>query len=372
MGHGLRKVKQIRRLNGQIYAGSCKFSVFNHFVMRKYFLLPLLFITVLFCQSQTNAYKRLELFEKEDPLELSIKTDMKNLIGKKEKGKPIYSSIVWKSGDSVISSPVDVNARGNFRRVECFVPPLKFDFDTATAPQFKGLGGIDLTCQCKLGASFTQLIYKEYMAYKIYNIITDKSQRVRLVNLTIEDADGKRKPTTVPGFFIEDLDVTAKRNICTKIKLDKLHTENTDRRQMTLVAMFEYMIGNTDWSVYANHNIKLLQDTGAVSAKPYAVAYDFDFSGLVNAPYAIPDPMLGTESVTQRVYRGFPREIGELKEMAQHFLSKKDDVYGAINGSKYLDSRSKKDLINYLDEFYNIIKDDRKLKTEFIDNARQM
>lgn len=358
----------------QIYSGSCKFSVFNLRIMRKYFFLSLLFFVAQFCQSQTNAYKRLDLFEKEDPLELSIKTDMKNLIGKKEKGKPIYSSLVWKSGDSVITSPVNVNARGNFRRQECYVPPLKFDFDTATAPQFKGLGGIDLTCQCKLGASFEQLVYREYMAYKIYNIITEKSQRVRLVKLTVEDVEGKKKPTTVPGFFIEDLDVTAKRNACHKIKLEKLHTENTDRRQMTLVAMFEYMIGNTDWSVYANHNIKLIQDTGIVNAnaKPYAVAYDFDFSGLVNAPYAIPDPLLGTENVSIRVYRGFPREIGELKEMAALFISKKEAIFAAINESKQLDSRTKKDMINYLDEFFDIIKDERKLKTEFIDNARQM
>jgi len=340
--------------------------------MRKILLLAAISFSVLFSYSQTNAYKRLDLFGKEDPLELSVKTDMKNLIGKKEKGKPIYSSVVWKNGDSVINSPVDINARGNFRRQECYVPPLKFDFDTATAPQFKGLGGIDLTCQCKQGASFTQLVYKEYMCYRLYNIISDKSQRVRLVNLTIEDVEGKKKPTTVPGFFIEDLDVTAKRNACKKIKLEKLHTENTDRQQMTLVAMFEYMIGNTDWSVYANHNIKLLQDTASTAAKPYAVAYDFDFSGLVNAPYAIPDPMLGTESVTQRVYRGFPREIGELKQMAAHFLSKKDEIYAAINDSKYLDSRSKKDMIGYLDDFFNLIKDDRRLKTEFIDNARQM
>lgn len=340
--------------------------------MRKILLLAGFTLPFIIGISQTNAYKRLDLFGTEEPLELSIKTDMKNLIGKKEKGKPIYSSIIWKNGDSVIASPINVSARGNFRRQECYVPPLKFDFDTATAPQFKGLGGIDITCQCKQGASFAQLVYKEYMCYKIYNILTEKSQRVRMVNLTIEDVEGKKKPTTVPGFFVEDLDVTAKRNVCQKIKLEKIHTENTDRRQMTLVAMFEYMIGNTDWSVYANHNIKLLQDTGNVSAKPYAVAYDFDFSGLVNAPYATPDPLLGTETVSVRVYRGFPREIAELKEMAALFISKKDAVYAAINDSKYLDSRTKKDMIGYLDDFYSLIKDDRKMKTEFIDNARQM
>jgi hypothetical protein len=340
--------------------------------MRKYVLLLSSVFLFQLCLAQTSAYKRLNLFEKEDPLQLSVKTDMKNLIGKKVKGAELYSSITWKYGDSVINSNVNLSARGNFRRQECYIPPLKFDFDTSTAPQFKGLGGLDLTCQCKSGASFVQLVYKEYMVYKIYNIITDKSQRAQLVNLDVEDVEAKKKPATVPGFFIEDLDVTAKRNNCMKVKLEKLHTENTDRKQMTLVAMFEYMIGNTDWSVYANHNIKLILDTTVANSKPYAVAYDFDFAGLVNAPYAIPDPMLGTETVLIRVYRGFPRELGELREMADHFTSKKDQIYAAINGSTVLDSRSKKEMISYLDDFFNMIKDDRRLKTEFIDNARTM
>jgi hypothetical protein len=108
------------------------------------------------------------------------------------------------------------------------------------------------------------------------------------------------------------------------------------------------------------------------NAKPYAVAYDFDFSGLVNAPYAIPDPILGTETVSVRVYRGFPRELAELKQMAAHFTSKKDAIYALINDSKQLDSGSKRDMIRYLDDFFNMLKDDRKMKTEFIDNARQM
>jgi hypothetical protein len=115
-----------------------------------------------------------------------------------------------------------------------------------------------------------------------------------------------------------------------------------------------------------------MQDTSNPTSKPYATAYDFDFSGLVNASYATPDPQLGTESVTTRVYRGFPREVAELKEMADFFRSKKDAMYGEINNSKFLDNRSKKDMIGYLDEFYKDIANEKNLKILFIDNARQM
>ena len=330
------------------------------------------FFIVQFSLAQSRAYNRLNLFDKDEPLELSVKTDMKNLVGKKVKGAEIYTSITWKSADSTFTGDINLSVRGNFRRQECYVPPLKFNFDTASTPQFKGLGSLDMTCQCKQGSSFAQLVYKEYMCYKMYNLLTDKSQRVRLVNLNIEDKEGKKKAVSVPGFFVEDLDVTAKRNQCKKIKVQKIFDENTDRKQMTLVAMFQYMIGNTDWSVYANHNIKFLKDSSDATRKPYSVAYDFDFSGLVNAPYAIPDPLLGTETVTVRVYRGFPRRIEELQEMADLFTSKKDEIYAMINGSALLDSGSKKEMTSYLDEFFSLIKNPRKMKSEFIDNARQL
>lgn len=340
--------------------------------MRKFLLLIIPVLASAIGFAQRKAYDRLDLFEKEEPLAVTLKTDVKDILGKKANDRYLFTNIVIKNADSTVDGDINIRARGKFRREFCFVPPLKLDFDTSTAPRLKDLKSLDMTCQCKQGNEFSQLVYKEYTIYRMYNILTDRSQRVRLVNLTLEDKEGKRKPVNIPGFVIEDFDVTAKRNGCKEVKIQKLHTENTDRRQMTMVAMFEYMVGNTDWSVYANHNIKLMQDTAAPASKPYASAYDFDFSGLVNAPYATPDPQLGTETVTTRVYRGFPREVGELREMADFFRSKKDAMYAEINNSKFLDNRSKKDMIGYLDEFYRDINSDKNLKILFIDNARQM
>lgn len=339
--------------------------------MRKLTLLFSLLLAVFFVHAQSKAYDRLDMFEKEVPLEINLKTDLKDILGKKANDRMLYSTMSMKIADSTVQGTVNIRARGKFRRNYCFVPPLKFDFDTSNSPSLNLLGSIDMTVQCKQGKDFEQWLFKEYTTYRIYNVISDRSQHVRLVTLTMEDTEGKRKPVNIPGFFIEDFDVTAKRNACKEIKLSKLHTENTDRKAMTLVAMFEYMIGNTDWSIPANHNIKLMQDSGNATAKPYAVAYDFDYSGLVNASdYAVPSEMLGTKSVTERVYRGFPREIGELREIADHFIAKKAAVFAEINGSKFLNDRSKKEMISYLEEFYKDIADDRMLKTIFVDNAR--
>jgi hypothetical protein len=183
---------------------------------------------------------------------------------------------------------------------------------------------------------------------------------------------GKKKPVSQPAFILEEFDDVAKRNSCKEVKIDNLHTENTDRQQMTLVALFEFMIGNTDWSVYANHNIKLISEHKPAVSKPYAIAYDFDYSGLVNAPYAIPEPALGTTLVTERVYRGFPRSVEELQESAKLFLEKKDSIYSMIDNFQQLQPRNKSEMKRYLDDFFLIINDPRKIKREFIDNARQM
>ena len=223
---------------------------------------------------------------------------------------------------------------------------------------------------CRMGKEFEELVLKEYLSYKIFNILTDMSFRVRLVSITFIDSEGKKKPINQYGFLIEDVDDMAKRNGCRELELKKLQTEATDRKFMTMVALFQYMIGNTDWSVPGDHNIKLLQLRDSVTARPYAVPYDFDFSGLVDAPYAIPDELLGTTSVTERVYRGFPRSMEELQVETKLFNEKKAEIYKLITDFQLLSKKSKDGMIKFLDDFYRTISDPRTIKKEFIDNAR--
>jgi len=139
---------------------------------------------------------------------------------------------------------------------------------------------------------------------------------------------------------------------------------------MTLVSIFQYMIGNTDWSVTVNHNIRLIRTKGDSVSRPYPVPYDFDYAGLVNAGYAIPAEQLGTQSVKERVYRGYPRNIAELNTIMEVFKERKEKIYSLIKNFDLLSSGNKKEMINYLDEFYSAIKSDSDLKQLFIDNAR--
>ena len=134
--------------------------------------------------------------------------------------------------------------------------------------------------------TYEQFLLKEYIIYKIYNLLTPMSYRVRLIKMNYEDVNGKKKAMSQYAFFIEDIKAMAKRNKCKEYTKGKVTTEGTNRAQMTLVSVFEYMIGNTDWAVPVNHNIRLIYPKADSTAAPYAIAYDFDFSGLVNADYA--------------------------------------------------------------------------------------
>jgi len=196
------------------------------------------------------------------------------------------------------------------------------------------------------------------------------SFHVRLLHLNLQDSAGKKKTITEHAFLLEDIKEVAKRNDCKEWGKSRVNTEATNRKQMTLVAIFEYMIGNTDWAVSVDHNTKLIVSDKDSSGRPYVVPYDFDYSGLVNTEYAVPDERLELENVQQRLYRGFPRTLLEVNEALDIFKEKKGQIYALINNFDLLTSGSKKEMIYYLDGFYDSIKKTEDVKSIFIENAR--
>ena len=318
-----------------------------------------------------SSAKKIKLFKDDVPLQMTITTDIRQLTGEKEKAEFQKAIVACKLPDSsFVNEEIELRARGNFRREYCYIPSLMLNFKKSDSNRMASLEKMKMVSTCRMGKEFEELVLKEYLSYKIFNMLTDMSFRVRLVSITFIDSEGKKKPINQYGFLIEDVDDMAKRNGCKELELKKLQTEATDRKFMTMVALFQYMIGNTDWSVPGDHNIKLLQLRDSATARPYAVPYDFDFSGLVDAPYAIPDELLGTTSVTERVYRGFPRSMEELQVETKLFNEKKAEIYKLITDFQLLSKKSKDGMIKFLDDFYRTISDPRTIKKEFIDNAR--
>jgi len=325
-------------------------------------------------QTPVSKINEVQFFSEQSTMQVTITLDLRRLMANKLKeGYQFPASFLAKLDDSTeVREPVMLEVRGNFRKNYCYMPPLKVNFKSTAAPVLSPLGSLKLVNVCEVDRrDNTEYLLKEYLVYKLYNLITDKSLRARLLRIRFVDSPGKKKTITEYGFLLEDVKDMAKRNECVERKRNVKHTEETDRQQMTRVAMFEYMIGNSDWSVPVRHNIKLIvpkTDTNAVS---YAVPYDFDHSGLVKTDYALPPPQLAIKDVTERSYRGFPRTMEELQAVADEFLQQKEKMYQLIRRFDLLPSVTREEIISFLNGFFSTIAKQSDLKFEFIQNARK-
>jgi len=333
-------------------------------------MLFLSFISNCLAVNAQTPVDSIKFFTDDKLIDMTLTTDIKKL--QSEKKLEVYqpASVTCRFPDSsVINEDIRVYARGHFRRDLCTIPPLMLNFHNPTSPMLNPLGKLKLVIGCGSTSEDEQLILKEYLAYKIYNQLTEKSFRARLLRVNYRDSKNKMKPFSQYAFMIEDDVDMAARNGCVKKDIKVMSTETTDRATMTMVAVYEYFISNTDWSIL-NHNLKVIYDKNNEKALPFAVAYDFDHSGFVNASYAVPSEIIGTETVTERVYRGFPRTMEELESVFDVFRKQRESINSLIMNFTMLKEKSRKELVEYLDEFYKIINDKKKAKSVFIDNAR--
>jgi hypothetical protein len=343
--------------------------------MMKTILYPFLIISFLLCHpaySQTFSIDKVKFFEDTSIINATITTDLVKLFRHKEKAGAEFPSnfTAMLPNNTIISDPILLTIRGHFRKEYCYLPPLKVTFKYKKTSEMKPLGDLKLVSQCKTSEMNEQYLIKEFLIYKIYNLITDMSFRVRLLNLELVDSAGEKKTISEHAFLIESIKNVAKRNGCKDWKTGKMDPREVDRRQMTIVALFEYMIGNTDWAVSVNHNTKLILSKKDSIKRPFVVPYDFDYSGFVHTDYAVPDERLNISSVTERLYRGFPRSTEEINEVLHIFKKQKSNIYSLINNFELLTSKSKKEMIYYLDSFFNLIDDPIQVNDVFIEKAR--
>jgi hypothetical protein len=326
---------------------------------------------LIFAQARAQAVDSIRFFTDDALIEMTLTTDIKGL--QTQKGDDIFQTgtITMKFPDSTeISEPMNIGARGKFRRGYCRIPPMMINFRHPEAPRFSPLGKLKLVIGCGARAEDEQLLLKEFVIYKIYNLLEEKSFRNRLVRTNYVDSKSKIKSFTQYSFFLEDDADMAKRNGCKKKENGQFLSESTNRDMMTMVSVFEYLIGNTDWSVPNNHNIKLIIEKKSENSLPYAVPYDFDYCGLVDASYAVPSEIMGTEKVTERVYRGFPRTMEEIQMTLDRFRNKKTAIISLINNFILISEKNRNIMVAYLEEFFKLIENKNRVQSVFIDNAR--
>jgi hypothetical protein len=309
-----------------------------------------------------------DLFESEDIMEITISGDMKELMD--DRGEdPQYHSFKFKYSDELVgldSIDISIRARGNFRRMKenCTYPPLYLKFsesEISPSSYFFGQDKIKLVTACKND----KFVLREFLVYKIYNLITDKSFRARLVRLTFHDSDRNKYTETMYGILLEDEDKMAERVGLRSIEHLGLKPQSVDADTFMEMAVFEYLIGNTDWSIEYMQNIKLLV-TNDLTSVPIPVPYDFDHAGIVSAPCALPAEELELSSVREQRYRGYCIEdMTEFDEVFELFRQLKPEIYKLYTQNALLDERSLKFSIRFLDEFYETINSPKKAKKDF-------
>ncbi len=247
---------------------------------------------------------------------------------------------------------VELNVRGRYRRLHCNFPPLKlnFDKDDLRALKLETHNNLKLVTHCLKAPIGEEYVLREFLVYQLYEDLTDVSYRTQLVEITYLDTHSDRSMTKF-GIILEDEKELAAR-YDSELCEDCFGTEQTayDQEAVRLQDLFQYMVGNADWSPKILRNVKLLKPK---DGSPYfLVPYDFDYTGFVNAVYVSVPPHLGVDDIRDRVYLGFPHSSEELAKTFEQFESNREQLFATIDNFPYLTRKARRDLREYIRTFF--------------------
>ena len=312
------------------------------------------------------------LFAADDAIHIVIRGPLGGII-RSRSSDPVAGTLSYGSE----SLPVNLSVRGITRRMTdtCDFPPLRVDFTTpppATSP-FAGQRRLKLVTHCRREAGFQQYVLLEYAAYRMFNVLTPASFRVRLANVDYQGEDGKPMISRI-GFFIEDTDDVAKRNGVKELHAPaRIPVTALSPAHAARYALFQQMISNHDWSMRAGpagddccHNAKLIGGSDLATGTVIPVPYDFDFSGLVSAPYATPPDQLNINSVRQRVYRGYCVHNREVLAAAAQMRSARPQMLAALGATPGLDPRTLQKAQAFLEPFFAQIATDADVSAKLL------
>lgn len=342
--------------------------------MIKKVLIPGFILIAALCWTQDR-----EIFASHDIIDITVSYDIAAVEEDIKEERSLHQgklSYMDSTGQEVQLN-IQLRTRGKTRRnpMLCDSPPLTIHFNVneTSGTLFRGQDKLKLVVPCKKSRSlFEQYLLQEYLCYRVYNILSPLSFRVQLVRLNHLDTRGKYKSFNQSAFFIESIEQAAQRNNGIEEKSGRNYWFLEDKNEQIKMALFQFLIGNTDWSVAGRHNVKLIQ------VKPgnqiYALPYDFDMSGIVNARYAQPHEKIQNKitSVRSRLYRGMCRQQEEFSPVVAHFNQKKESIYALYENFPLLNSRSRKNSLRYIDEFYKIINDPSLAKRHLVENCKKL
>lgn len=307
------------------------------------------------------------LFNTEDPLHFTITVNKSALLADRGKDPQNHPGtvIVNDSAGNPHTLPAKFRARGHFRKDEkiCRFAPLLINFEKGKEKKetpFAAQNKLKLVMPC-VSDEYTE---REYLLYKVYNLLTPLSLKVRRVKLTLTDSTNKADTEQISGFLLEPTDQVALRNKMVEVEKKGLNPQYLLPSDFELMTVFQFFAGNTDWSVQFQQNIELAGPTKNAALSP--IPYDFDHAGLVNAPYALPAEELDMQSVRERRYRGYCMpSLESLQPVFALFREKRKDIEDLYRLNTNLSDSYKKWSLDYINAFYLLIDQPKRMKEAF-------
>jgi len=296
---------------------------------------------------------------------LMVETDMQQLDETRFEQKYQPALIRLKNGPVVYREEAKVRTRGHFRCRHCDLAPIKLKVakKRMIAAGFGEWNEFKIVMPCKKGKLYEQYVLKEYLAYRLFNLITDKSFRVKRINIQLKDINRQDSYYSPAAFLVEHVEEAEDRLSGKELPNNSFDPNLFSRKDYTRLQVFQFMIGNTDWMPVTAQNLKMVQ---LKDGRIIPIPYDFDFSGLVHTEYAIPNPRTGVSDVRERVFMGNGKTMEEIQAVLDEFRVVQNEMISMVARFEPLDFKERKRVIRYLQSFFSLINDPQKVEKAFI------
>lgn len=314
------------------------------------------------------------LFQDEEILEARLEYSFRDIKRNKSDTAYFATQLYYQNKEKQWDSiKIRIRARGNFRREKCFFTPIKIKIkkkDNA-GTLFQGNQNLKLVMPCLTGRGNNDLVIKEYLCYKLYQSISPYAFSTKLVNLTLTDVRNKKSNEYhLKAFIIEDDKRIAKR---ANGKLLKGFQRNPLFMQDSIAAMqdvFQFMIGNTDWSSIMQHNVKVMLLPSKVKVP---IPFDYDMAGLVDAPYAVVKESMPISNVRERHFRGFCRNDDLIEYVRLKYIELEPGLWNVVRSVEdQMDSKQALVVENYLRDFFSLVRNKKRFDENISQKCRKI